>query len=60
MEAVINLPDPELFSKRARKVVSNAGLYQLVQDMADHLIEQNRKLDAIHAMCTTLLERSAT
>lgn len=55
---------PGPFGRRASKVVSNAGLYQLVEDMAkavdrqgDRLGEISDRLDAIHAMCTTILTR---
>jgi hypothetical protein len=46
------------FEKRASSVVSNAKLYDLVQDMAhslDFLLAQNAEM---HQMLTTLMERS--
>lgn len=47
------------FSKRAARVVSNAGLYQLVEDMAKALEAQSAHLADIHVMCTAILAKLA-
>lgn len=45
------------FAKRAGKTVSNAGLWDLIQDMAATLDKQGVQLEAIHLLCSSILER---
>lgn len=47
------------FTKRAGKIMSQAGLYTLVEDMAKTLDKQGGQLADIHAMCTSILDKLA-
>jgi len=49
--------DPALFPKRASKVISNAALHDLVQDMAGAMAAQAKDIAEIKHMCTKILER---
>ena len=44
------------FEKRASHVVSNAGLYQLVQEMARELEAQRQDIVEIKEMCRNILK----
>jgi len=47
------------FGKRAAKILGNAAAYQLLQEIAEAVDQQNEQLSAIHAMCTRILEKLA-
>lgn len=47
------------FSRRARSVISNAALYQLVEEMAVALDAQGERLSEIHAMCIVMMHKLA-
>ena len=47
------------FGKRASKILGNAAAYQLLQEIAEAVDQQNEQLSAIHAMCTRILEKMA-
>ena len=48
---------PNGFTKRASRIISNAALYQLVQDMAETLDGQKHAIAEIHEMCTRILTK---
>ena len=50
MPAPSEMIDRGIFSKRAQRIVSNAALYDLVQDMAAALDEQGRLIREMHAV----------
>jgi hypothetical protein len=47
------------FGPRASRIIGNAALYQLVQEVAEAVDAQERKLQAIHELCTRILEKLA-
>ena len=57
--AAVELPNGQAasgaFGRRAGRVVSNAALYQLVEDMAHAVDRQQKQITEIHEMCTRLL-----
>lgn len=48
-------PPVVAFGKRASSVISNAALYQLVQEMAEAMDKQSEALAEIHAMCAKII-----
>jgi hypothetical protein len=55
--ALTSLPAPGPFQRRAGKVVSNAALFQLVEELAGAVDRMDERLDQIHGLCTTILAR---
>ena len=59
MNALESALDPALFPKRAGKVLGQAALHQLVQDMAAAMKQQSEDIAEIKDMCMRILMRLA-